>query len=510
MLRTLCLFIVLISWAGIGLAATPSNALPVSSNTKTASRFECGGTIEAQVWSAWDQEIRQHLEQNLLQTRLLENHDVYALYDFQTYAHNLVSMARRCNRIERLLEVAQLVSKAYGALTPGTLFSSGRRWVCGGGSICNDTNGLLNKEVILDSVQFLGLASSVANALATSGKDLPPEGKLFIKETVQVITEHLLRWGNPLAILKLYGVARASPKDIIDGSSALFFTDQPLWMMTVYAELSGILASGSNQGIAISKLANIRMHEHLAALLHFFSARISLLRMPDSRIGNVEIADIDRGYWMRYADNRYAGYEKEEKPVTCPPAGNGTGPKPTFHVPPGDVPLRQDVGWDISHARRLVHALDAFERNRNAMQTVFSLSNKVLPSKVLPSAFANNLIAVVWNGDIAQPLFSNYWSGANGWFRVAYDNGTGTCNEGYPPYGMSDSFMTGGYVTWARYRQEIGVLGKSLYMLSSNPDNEKSPFITKYYPNLSGSADEKSRALTKFMFLPTLVGVGIR
>ena len=51
------------------------------------------------------------------------------------------------------------------------------------------------------------------------------------------------------------------------------------------------------------------------------------------------------------------------------------------------------------------------------------------------------------NGDATQPLFSNYWSGVNGWYRVAYDNGADQCREGYPPYGLTDSFPTGGYLT---------------------------------------------------------------
>ncbi len=116
-------------------------------------------------------------------------------------------------------------------------------------------------------------------------------------------------------------------------------------------------------------------------------------------------------------------------------------------VSPDTVPKRQDTGWDISHARRLVHALDALERNRDAMKAIFSLNDGQLPAIGLPSAFAGTLVAVVWNGDTANPLFSNHWSGANGWYRVAYDNGTGQCREGSPPYGLADSFPTGGYIT---------------------------------------------------------------
>jgi hypothetical protein len=172
-----------------------------------------------------------------------------------------------------------------------------------------------------------------------------------------------------------------------------------------------------------------------------------------------------------------------------------------------DVRPRSDIGWDFSHARRLVHALDALERNRDALIEVFSLDEMQLPPVGLTKAFARTLVAAVWNGDIVEPLFSNYLSGANGWYRVAYDNGTGQCREGYPPYGMSDSFPTGGYVTWARYMPIIGSLGERLYDMISSPDEENSSFISKYYPVLSKSASTQERTLAKFMFFSSLVGI---
>jgi len=108
------------------------------------ANFACGGSVEAEVWEAWDGNVRDDLRQSQLEARLLKQGDVYALYDIQTYTHNMASMASRCNRTNRLMEVARLIRIAYGALEPGTQSSPGRRWVCRGGSICNDKNRLLN------------------------------------------------------------------------------------------------------------------------------------------------------------------------------------------------------------------------------------------------------------------------------------------------------------------------------------------------------------------------------
>lgn len=424
------------------------------------STFECGGKVEAEVWGLWDKEAKNYLDTRFLKDRLLKQGDVYALYDFQIYTHNIVSMARRCLRKSRLVEVAKLIEVAYGALEPDAQSSHGRKWICRGGAICNEKNKLLNTEVMLDSVQFLGLASSVANSLALSGKPLSSEEDFFIRNTVKIVTEHMLRWGDDAAINQLRKISKATPHDVTKGSSELFFTDKPLWMISIYAELAGILQSNGFRGLEeIPAVDRERLSRHLSALLQFFSARVSIHHNPNSRIGNVDLADIDRGYWRLFADNRYAGYEKEEAPVVCLPLEKDKAKFTTaVRVSADSVPLRQDIGWDISHARRLVNALDAMDRNRKAIALTFSISEFQLPSSGLTEAFANTLVAVVWNGDTAKPLFSNYWSGANGWYRVAYDsNGAGQCITGYPPYGISDSFLSGGYITWAKFIPSIGL-----------------------------------------------------
>jgi len=114
---------------------------------------------------------------------------------------------------------------------------------------------------------------------------------------------------------------------------------------------------------------------------------------------------------------------------------------------------------------------------------------------------------VVWNGDKENPLFSNYFSGANGWYRVAYDIGIGQCREGTPPFGLTISFPTGGYITWARHNPTIGLLGQRLYELTSSDDGKANPFIVKYYKGLKKSVPVQNINLARFMFLPSLVGV---
>jgi hypothetical protein len=498
--KSLCFFVLL------ALLLLPAC---VNAGAPPDSRFVCGGSVEAQVWSLWDKNLRDYMQRAQMQDRLLMLGDVYALYDVQTYTHNLVSMARRCHRKARLLDIARVIRIAYDALEPGMPASPGRRWICRGGTTCNDKNRLLSTEVRLDSIQFLALASSLANALASSGEPLGPEEKSFVRDTAAIVVEHLLRWNDIADIARLRKAIRATPEDM-DGSSALYFTDRELWLIAIYAELSGILRADPDM-VHLSDDSKSHLSRHLATLLQFFSARLTLRRADGGTLGIARLGDIDRAYWRLSAETRYAGYESESKPVVCRPAADGKiSTKPEVRVPPGAVRTRRDTGWDISHARRLVHALDALERNRKAIAGIFPISEKQLPPRGITKAFAGTLVAEVWNGDIGKPLFSNYWSGANGWFRVAYDNGTGACREGYPPYGMSESFVTGGYIAWARYRPHIGVLGRRLYDMINDRDEEYEPFIAKYYPAFSKNASAQGKALSKLMFLSSLVGTVAR
>lgn len=482
---------------------------PSTSSLGDSHDFGCGGSLEKEIWRSWDQEIRKNFFlEGLLQGRLQRKGDTYALYDFQAYSHNLVAMARRCGRVERLREVASLIRVAYAALEASPFPWSGRRWVCRGGRVCTRKNRLLNSEVMLHSVQFLGVATAVANALATAGPGLNREDEAFLRETVGVAVEHLQRWGDESAVLAIKKRMEASPLDVQEGSSALFFSDKLLWQMGVYADLAGILAAiGEKRLSSVGTTTEqfFRLERYYGMLVRLFSARVSLRVAADSGISGGLLADIDRGFWRSYVDGRYAGYTEKDKPVVCVVGGDGNV-RPKAMVAPDDVPQLPDTGWDISHARRLVHVLDALKRNRVAITVTWGAEPEIAPTR-LSKAFAGNLLHEVWNGDLDYPLFTNYWSGANGWYRVAWDDGTGKCREGTPPFGLTSSFATGGYVTWASYQPVIGELGLRLYSIFQSSRAEDVAFTERHYPNFAHSATPEKVALARLMFLPSLVGI---
>ena len=488
-----------------------------ASNTES-DRFDCGGEVESKVYSLWKNNVHSYLSRSM-QERLINMGDVYVLYDLQTYTHNLLSMARRCGRTDLITDIARIVRTSFSALqTPG-MVSPDRRWICRGGKTCTFRNGLLGSEVMLCSVQFLGLAVAVANALASTQKSLDREQRAFVVEVSDVVEEHLRRWGNPQAAKAIEAMIRATPGDARTTSSRLLFTDRSLWMITIYAEWAGLLAmSSTHLEETRSRIKEVReLSAHVNGLVRLFTVRTTQSTMSIAGNTSIPVADIDGGFWTYFADNRYAAYEGEQKPLVCAPDGSTSkavadAPSVTGSATPKVMvgatrsTMSDSVGWDISHARRLVHALDALQRNRDAMTWVFGVNDAGIPPADVADAFAGTILTRVWNGDQQRPLFRNYLNGANGWYRVGYSP-TGGCSEGKPPYGLSDSFMTGGYASWGKYRPLISGLGHRLYDLMNSSAADDRAFMARYYGQFSKAASPQNRTLSEMMFLPSLVGI---
>lgn len=519
----------------LGLVLLGGSGVAIAATSGDDADFSCGGKLESEVWQLWDGSAKEYLRIQL-NKRLIEWGDTYILYDIQTYMHNLVAMAGRCQRTDRLVELADMLGVTFASLEADPDGKTGLAWVCKGGAICNDKNRLINHEVMGTSVQFLGMIAGLANELA----HLPKQDKhKFVEQTAITSIQHLLRWssadadqkivsriqrtlrwgyvapnqkvisrlwGDPDPVVQLEKLLEARPEDIKDGSSTLFFTDHHLWMIAIYADLAGLLRQ-QPELLAKAGLTNKQMQtmrRHLTMLLRLFASRITLMDGVGRSGKKVKLADIDRGFWRLYVDAKYAGYSGNEKPVTCISKA-GEPPTKKVAIDASSLSPVSNIGWDVSHARRLVHAFDALLRNRDTMRVVFGIEPEILPTTETVNAFAQQMVVNVWNGDAELPLFSNYWSGVNGWFRVEYDNGTFNCVEGYPPFGLTDSFPTGGYATWSRYAPEVRPLGRRLYRLSQSNEAPHRLYIGRYYPRLGATASASSRMVTQLMFWPSLV-----
>ncbi len=505
-----------------GTSATPnleSTSQPnVVTHAQASRTFACGGEVEARVWRLWEEQGRLYLKEHLVRARLERQGDTYALYDIQIVFHNLQAMAQRCGRTDRLLQMADDLLPLFDLLQPLPGGKDGERaWVCRGGVVCNERNQLVNTEVMLVSVQGLGLLSSLARDLATSSS-LQAREHAIVAKTVQISLQHLQRWGGAQQRNRWAKMAEATPNDVKDGSSALFFTDHVMWQMVVYGHLAGIAAVQPHWFADDAKPgtpAHTQHSNNMTAMLRLFNARVSVTDVKSPRFGNVRVAEIDAGFWRLYGDNRFAGYSGALPPAVCKPAPprvtqvQTTGPsrmEAHLQVDPSAIRPVQNLGWDISHARRLVQFFDALTANRHALQAWWDLQHNDLPAPDLPKAFAAQLLTKVWNGDVLTPLFANYWSGGNGWYRVAYDNGTGRCFQGYKPSGLSDSFPTGGYAQWASYYSLLGVIAQNIYKLAYSDKKEDLNFIQASYAGLGGQKGVNHKFnIQEIMFLPSLI-----
>ncbi|HRH91232.1 MAG TPA: hypothetical protein PLW01_04885 [Agitococcus sp.] len=469
---------------------------PIQS-TPTVDDFTCGGSIESATWKLWEQRGLPFLRERLIGVRLQEQGDTYALYDMQTYFDSLVALAQRCQRFERMQQMADALMPLFERLEALPSNSTQRAWICRGGAICNTRNRLINTEVMLVSVQGLGLLSHLAQVMAANKRD-SVRSHPFVAATGQTAAQHLMRWGDVAKRTYWQRLTQASPSDVKDSnSSELFFTDHTLWMIDIYANLAGIYVHRPDLAQALLKGQQRAMADAMRDALQFFKARTTW--KPQSRMNGVQGAEVDAGYWRLYVDFRYAGYSGEEPPAVCIKQADG-GYQALLKVDARAVPVVTDLGWDISHARRLVHVLLALDQNRDAIKKIYALDDHDLVMPNLTKAFAAQLLGKVWNGDKQHPLFANYWNGTNGWYRVAYDNGTGQCHEGYPPFGLTNSFTTGGYATWGRYYVAIKELGQSLYNIALSKSDKDQTFVRQYYRDLLDP-------YSQLMFWPTLIGI---
>jgi hypothetical protein len=347
----------------------------------------------------------------------------------------------------------------------------------------------------------MGLATRVATALAER-RTAGAAADEFVAKTALVTVHHLNRWADDPKLLRLDERMRATPQSAADGQSKWFFTDIDLWIVTMYAELAGIQEARADLRDALARELSPTARERLGGLLKLLKARLTLEPVTSPRLKGARAAagDLDRGFWRHYRDNRYAAYTDDEPPVSC-----GADKKsPRTLAKAERAAVVGSGGWDFSHARRLVHVIEALDRQRVATTKHYGLAADAIPAGLGP-AFATALLVRVWNGDTERPLFANYWDGANGWYRAGHSSG-GNCFEGYGPFKLSDAFALGGFASWAVHQPGIAPIGRRVYALAESTRDDDAAFVRTYYSGLGRDASGSIRTLAQLQFWPSLVG----
>jgi hypothetical protein len=501
-MRSLVALLIASMCVAVAVAAPTSTA---AASTAAAGVSSCSGPVHAKAIALWEHGLRDYYAKQITDGLGTEG-NVYVLYNTQEELQSFVEMTRRCKDRAQIAELVSALAPVFDSLRPLPDAPAARGWVCTGGSTCTPANHLLGHEVQLCSAQFLGLIGALATDIVETVPENQRSGaeKAFVSNTGSAIASQVDRWLSPDYFKGITERSRLTPASVTDSQSKYFFQDRDLWFLTSLSDLAELHQAGVKLDAAgTSALKSLQAKRgQIAEMFNLFLARTTLVNTQ-----NGPRAEIDRGYWRNYADSKYALYSAATSPVQCSKNMFGKMQKST-RVQSNSAYIDNNIGWDFSHARRLVPALDTFVRNKAAVAAVFGYNNPAFAPTDLRQAYARQVANTIWNKDTQYPLFSNSWDGSNGWYRAGYDNGTGACQPGQPPYSLAWSFPTGGYPQWGGVNGTIRQLNATLYGLFESTDPAATAFVKKYYSTFAKQEPPTSaQQIWSLSFLASITGL---
>lgn len=279
-------------------------------------------------------------------------------------------------------------------------------------------------ESLLCTTQFLHPAARLIHLIA----DLPAarrtgnESAFVAAYTPLILQDEVIRAGFQLAFYPAGSAGRVQGMVGVWEATArlpreerrrypLNLTDLHLWVIGAAAEL--LAANGADdQLVRLSRSERDQLKVLVASgTRRLLQSRTIRRYATAGREGAQELADYFEGDFARYPDFAYAGDSSAEFPTER------------------DTASIDEVSWDISHLTRLPVVLrslwDARTETGEPFPTVQDLSQ-----------VAQQLEHRVFNGNLAQPLFRNFFDGSDGWYRVGY---MGRSDWGIPPSRKCDS-----------------------------------------------------------------------
>ncbi len=295
-----------------------------------------------------------------------------------------------------------------------------------------------------------------------------------------------------------------TPADFKNGRAGFYFSDKDLWCLAILSDLSELHLSGIKPAAKDGKTAFEDLLSKKTGIQKTFELFVIRTFLTPSPKGAT--ASLDQGFMKHHFDHRYANYTGDKIPVSWEENSDGKWEMKT-HVEWDSTYLVDDISWDISHARRLVPAFETFARNRENIRKVWGYSDPAFDPVALRRAFANQLVEKVWNRDVKYPLFSNFWSGANGWYRVAYAHQSGRRFSGYPPFGLTSSIPEGGYAVWGAFDPTLSTIFRRFYEMSQAEDAATKAFVAEHYQKLfdNPAGHSSGKSVISLSFLADMV-----
>lgn len=338
-----------------------------------------------------------------------------------------------------------------------------------------------DREYTLHSSQFLYLITHAVHLFVfLPESDWTPAMKELLEKYPSVAAEHYERWifascnstsvEDSLGVFQVMGwggidgrfnhqefLEKKREKTLDDSKSIPHCNavwDQDLWIIAGASEM--LAANLKKPGLyPTDPDTEAKFPGYFSTACRLLENRMIRTSPVDFEGNRVDGYNFDQGAWRKYTDMAYAG---QTGPVL--PGGEPTKPVPGT------------ITYDIGHSKRYVHVFETLYRNR-------SVTGQSFPTVEILTRLVNQMAYTVFNKDFKKPLFSNYFDGTNGWYRVNYDGREGF---GYGPSSMGPDWLLGGYPVWKKFQPDIKKVGKAVSdMIESTGDVDINNFKSRYY-----------------------------
>jgi hypothetical protein len=216
--------------------------------------------------------------------------------------------------------------------------------------------------------------------------------------------------------------------------------DTDLWLLTTSAQLAALARGGVSVGLDAAQRA--RLEALVAENVALLQERTVRGPITDGG-GRLAVgAMIEPDGYDTHEEHRHSAYEGE----TPPPAG-------LTAVAPA-------AGWDTCHNARVVPVFDSLLAVRDTLGLAW-------PDAGVVDELANQYAWANFNGDLAAPLFSNFVSGANGWYRWEY---AGRPGFGYAPWDLSVCGYSSGYGLWGDRHADVDAITRAGWPVYTSQD----------------------------------------
>lgn len=413
----------------------------------------------------------------------------YNLYNVQIYTNNLLTYAASCSDSYIYNELLSAYLPAIKTLQTTNDYKvyyypddSTRQSTVKLSKVYSMWLDANNTEDVLSSSQFLFLISDAINHIGNIKQiDRTTLMNQFIKAYSPILLDHYNRWiFEKIGPFQVRGwscvfndkyvqtgmnhatfISKQLNKQLGDSSSAGYcnaVNDTDMWIIAG----AGNLIAATKQMPELVSVPDTQVSlymNYLKTAAALLESRITFKDLYNLKGEVVKGLLFDQGLWDGHPDYKYAGYTLNKYPA----------------LTDSDIKkyAKKNLSWDLSHTRRFVNVFGSLFANKDVLGLTF-------PSISVMQSLANQFVYGVFNRDFNQPLFSNYFDGSNGWFRVGY---SGRAGFGYGPNDASIAALEGGFGFLGKYNADLNNLICKLNLMLTSTDKQIRNHVVKFYQN---------------------------